>query len=63
MKTEFIKMEDDPLYKQIEEALFQIQKPASKEELRKQNEELDKIKKEQGLEAFQDELLRRVGLK
>jgi len=38
-------------------------KTVSNRELKKQNEELDKIEREQGLEALNKELLRRSGLK
>lgn len=52
----------DPVYQQIKAALKELAKPASKEALRKQHEELEKIKREKGLKAYQDELFRRVGL-
>ena len=53
---------DDPVYRKIKEALRKANKPVSKEELREQNEELEKIKREKGLKAFQEELRKRVGL-
>jgi len=53
---------EDALYQQIKEALHKANEPISKEELRKQNEELDRIEREEGLEALQKELRRRAGL-
>lgn len=53
---------DDPLYRKVKEALRQLNKPCSKEELKKQRDELDKIEREQGLEAMNKELFRRAGL-
>jgi len=53
---------NDPLYRQVKEAIRQMSEPCSKEELKKQNDELDKIEREQGLEALNKELFRRAGL-
>ncbi|MBS3059895.1 MAG: hypothetical protein J4432_00090 [DPANN group archaeon] len=53
---------DDPLYWKIKAALENLQRAPDPEELRKQNEELDRIEREDGLEALQKELRRRVGL-
>ena len=52
----------DSNYKKIKEALSQI-KPISKEEKEKQIDELEKIKKEKGLDAYNEELFKRAGLK
>ncbi|MEK6817035.1 MAG: hypothetical protein AABY09_05450, partial [Nanoarchaeota archaeon] len=52
----------DALYQQIK-AIRKKAKPADKVELRKQNEKLEKIRAENGENAYQDELLRRAGLK
>ena len=53
---------DDPVYKEIKQTLTELNKPSNPEELKKQNKELNKIKEDEGEEAFQDELLKRVGL-
>lgn len=52
----------DPNYKEIKKALSQV-KPILKEEKEKQINELDKIKKEKGLNAYNEELFKRAGLK
>jgi len=48
--------------KKLKEALLQIQKPTSREEISKQNEELEKIKREKGMDAYNKELFKRAGL-
>ncbi len=53
--------DEDPLRKKLNEALDKML-VADKEKLKKQNEELEKIKQEKGLEEFNEELFRRVGL-
>jgi len=52
---------DDPLYQKIK-AIRTNAKPVDKEELRKQNEELDKIKEEKGHDEYYKEVRKRFGL-
>lgn len=52
---------DDPLYQQIK-SIRKNAKPTDPEKLRKQNEEIDRIEREEGSEAMQKELRRRAGL-
>ncbi|USN45752.1 MAG: winged helix-turn-helix transcriptional regulator [Candidatus Woesearchaeota archaeon] len=54
---------NDPEYKKNKEALQNLNKKTDPTELKKQNEELDKIEREQGLEALNEELFKRAGLK
>ena len=54
---------DDFLYRKIKEGLNKLNEPPDPEKLKRQNEELDRIRKELGEEAFQDELLRRFGFR
>ncbi|MFH1649095.1 MAG: hypothetical protein ABIA93_00930 [Candidatus Woesearchaeota archaeon] len=52
----------ETIRRKVKIALDELNKPVSKEALRKQNEELDRILREKGLKAYNDELFRRVGL-
>ena len=52
----------DKLEKQIIIALKKLNEPNSKGELQKQHDELEKIEREQGLEAANQERFRRCGL-
>ena len=56
------KKKKENLKKQIIIALRKLNEPNSKEELQKQQDELEKIEREQGLEAANQERFRRCGL-
>ncbi|MFH1510380.1 MAG: winged helix-turn-helix domain-containing protein [Candidatus Woesearchaeota archaeon] len=60
--NDMIPFEEPTNYKQVKEALSKM-KPISKEERQKQINELEKIRKEKGLKAFNEELFKRAGLK
>ena len=55
--------QNNPEYLKVKQAIQKLNKKPDPEELRKQNEELDRIKREQELEAYNEELFKRAGLK